>query len=55
VIYFDEVSPQKTRVTVHMLGYAEDEESQKMRVFFQAGNDFTLKKLQKRYAAKDSK
>jgi hypothetical protein len=34
------------------LGYGSDEESQKMRKFFEAGNAFTLKKLQEHLAKK---
>jgi hypothetical protein len=34
------------------LGFGEDEESKKMRAFFDRGNAFTLKKLQERFAPK---
>ena len=36
-------------------GYGDDEESQKLRSFFERGNAYTLKKLQEKFAAKDPK
>ncbi len=53
VIYFEDAGPGKTKVTVVGLGWGNDEESQKMRAFFNTGNDITLKRLQRRFAAKD--
>lgn len=55
VLYFEEVGPKRTKVTVIGLGYGDDEESKKMREHFNAGNDFTLKRLQKRFALKEAK
>ena len=52
VIYFEADSPQTTRVRIVGLGFGDDEESQKMRAFFDRGNAFTLKKLQERFAPK---
>lgn len=52
VIYFEPVGARQTKVTVVGLGYADDEESQKLRKHFEWGNAFTLKKLQQRFAAK---
>lgn len=52
VIYFEKAGPASTKLTVSMLGYTSDEESQKMRKHFEWGNDFTLKKLQKHFEAK---
>jgi hypothetical protein len=31
------------------LGFSDDEESQKMRAFFEKGNDIKIKRLQKRF------
>jgi hypothetical protein len=53
VVYFDAVAAEKTRVTVRMLGYADDEESQKMREFFQRGNQFTLDTLGAKFRKSD--
>ena len=36
-------------------GYGDDEESQKLRGFFDRGNAYTLKKLQEKFAAKEEK
>jgi uncharacterized protein YndB with AHSA1/START domain len=52
VIYFEEAGLGKTRITVVGLGYATDDESKKMRSFFQKGNDFTLKKLKEKLERK---
>lgn len=49
VVYFDAVAAKRTRVKVVMQGYGDDEESQKMRQFFDKGNAFTLKKLQEHF------
>jgi uncharacterized protein YndB with AHSA1/START domain len=54
VIYFEANSPKTTRVRIVCLGFGDDEESKKMRAFFDRGNAFTLKKLQERFAAKKS-
>jgi uncharacterized protein YndB with AHSA1/START domain len=52
VIYFDDVGSKQTRVRVVGTGYGDDEESQKLRKFFESGNDFTIKKLQAKFASK---
>ena len=49
VVYFDQVEDGRTRVTVRMLGYEDDEESQKMRAFFVSGNRATLDALVKKF------
>jgi uncharacterized protein YndB with AHSA1/START domain len=54
VIYFEANSPTTTRVRIVGLGFGDDEESKKMRAFFDRGNAFTLKKLQEKFASKDS-
>jgi len=54
VIYFEVVSPRTTRVRIVGLGFGDDEESKRMRAFFDRGNAFTLKKLQERFTPKTS-
>ena len=49
IVYFDPVDAQRTRVTVKMLGYTTDAESQKMRAFFEVGNKATVDALVKRF------
>jgi uncharacterized protein YndB with AHSA1/START domain len=49
VVYFESLGPASTKVSVRMLGYTDDEESQKMRAFFQRGNQYTLDKLAAKY------
>src|SRR5262249_22462324 len=50
VVYFEEAGPNRTRVRVVGLGYSADEESRKLRAFFEKGNAYTLKKLQEHMA-----
>jgi len=52
VIYFEAHSTKTTRVRIVGLGFGDDEESKKMRAFFDRGNAFTLKRLQERFASK---
>ena len=52
IIYLDAINPRATRVRFVGLGFGDDEESKKMRAFFDRGNAFTLKKLQERFASK---
>lgn len=52
VIYFEAMGEQQTRLTIVGLGFTDEEESQKMRKAFDAGNGYTLKKLQQHFAAK---
>ena len=54
VIYFEAAGPQTTRVRFVGLGFGSDEESKKMRAFFDRGNAYTLKQLQGRFARKKS-
>jgi uncharacterized protein YndB with AHSA1/START domain len=49
VIYLEPVGDSQTRFTGRMLGFTEDEESQKMRAFFDRGNQQTLDALIKRF------
>ena len=49
VVYLEPAGETRTKVTAHMLGFGEDEESRKMRAFFEAGNRTTMDNLQKRF------
>lgn len=49
VIYFDAVESMKTRVRVVSMGFGADDESQRMRQFFDRGNAYTVLALQKRF------
>jgi uncharacterized protein YndB with AHSA1/START domain len=49
VVYFQPEGDARTRVTARMLGFDDDEESQKMRAFFESGNKTTLDRLSKKY------
>jgi uncharacterized protein YndB with AHSA1/START domain len=50
VVYLEPVDGDRTRVRVVGLGFGPDEESQRMRAFFQQGNDITLGQLQSHVA-----
>lgn len=52
VLYFEPAGADKTRLRVVGLGFGPDEESQKMRAFFEKGNEFTLKQLQAHFSKK---
>lgn len=52
VVYFEPRGEKATRVRVASMGFGDDEESKKMREFFNRGNAYTLQLLQKRFAAK---
>ena len=49
VITLEEAGADKTLVRVASMGYGTDEEAQAMRRFFEAGNEATLKTLQKHF------
>lgn len=49
VIYFEPLGDARTKVSIRMLGYTDDEESQKMREFFVRGNQYTLDALVAKY------
>ena len=51
VVYFEPLDSGKTRVRIVGLGFGQDEESRKMRAFFDRGNAYTLAKLQERFAS----
>ena len=50
VIYFTAVDANSTAVREVSLGFSADEESQRMRAFFNKGNSATMSQLQKHFA-----
>jgi uncharacterized protein YndB with AHSA1/START domain len=50
VLYFEDAGSGRTRVRVVGLGFEPDEESQKMRAFFDQGNAITVKQLQRHFS-----
>jgi uncharacterized protein YndB with AHSA1/START domain len=50
VLYFEEAGPGRTKVRVVSLGFRPDEESQKMRAFFDRGNAVTVEQLQRHFS-----
>lgn len=52
VVYFEAEGGKSTRVREVSMGFGDDDESKKMREFFERGNEFTLQQLQKRFAPK---
>ncbi len=52
VIYLQPAGKDKTEVTLTMLGYDKSADSQKMRTFFQQGNQYTMDELVKKFAPK---
>ncbi len=55
VIHFADAGPGRTRLRIVGLGFGDDEESRKLREFFDKGNAYTLKKLQEKFASKGGK
>lgn len=49
VMYFDRLDARRTNLRVVSLGFTDDEQSAKMRAFFEKGNDFTLRKVQEKF------
>ena len=49
VMYFEEISPSKTKITTVGLGYTDTEESQQMQEFFAAANNYELDKLKESF------
>jgi uncharacterized protein YndB with AHSA1/START domain len=49
VVYLEAAGDKRTKVTAQMLGFTDDEESQKMRTFFESGNKTTLDNLIKKF------
>ncbi len=54
IVYFEAEGENATRVREVCLGFGEDDESRKMREFFNRGNAITLERLKKRFAAKEA-
>ncbi len=52
VIHFEDAGPGRTRLRIVGVGYGDDEESRKLRAFFDKGNDYTIKKLQAKFDPK---
>ncbi|MBI3742703.1 MAG: hypothetical protein HY261_00240, partial [Chloroflexi bacterium] len=50
VVYFEPAEGGKTRVTARGHGFKDEEESKKMRAFFERGNRITLDMLAKHFA-----
>jgi uncharacterized protein YndB with AHSA1/START domain len=49
VLYFEPMTEDKTRIRIVGLGFTPSEQSQKMKMFFERGNAYTLAQLQKRF------
>lgn len=52
VIYFEALDATSTRIREVSMGFGADDESQRMRQFFDQGNAYTLAELQKRFTVK---
>jgi uncharacterized protein YndB with AHSA1/START domain len=52
VLYFTAAGPTRTNVREVTLGFGADDESQRMRVFFNQGNATTLQQLQRHFAVR---
>ena len=50
VVYLEPIGSAQTKVAARMFGYSANEESQKMRAFFERGNRATLDSLVKRFS-----
>ena len=50
VLHFEDAGPSLTRLRIVGNGYGDDEESKKLRGFFEKGNAYTLQKLQEKFA-----
>lgn len=50
VVYFEPVGADRTKVTAVGLGFGTDADGQKLRGFFEAGNAYTMKKLQQKFS-----
>ena len=49
VVYLEPAGESRTKVTTRMLGFGEDDESKRMRAFFETGNKTTLDHLVNKY------
>ncbi len=54
VLYFEELGPKRTRLTIRGMGYGDDELSLKMREFFELGNAWTLARLAEHFAGQQA-
>lgn len=54
VILLEELGPERTRVTFQGMGYTADEGSQRMRAFFQQGNQHVIQQLAALFARPDA-
>ncbi|WP_374667626.1 SRPBCC domain-containing protein [Ramlibacter sp.] len=52
VIHLDDADGGHTRVRAVSMGFTDDDESARMRAFFERGNAYTLQQLQQRFAVK---
>jgi uncharacterized protein YndB with AHSA1/START domain len=55
VMYFEDAGPGRTRLRIVGLGYGGDEESKKLRAFFEKGNAYTLRKLEEHFKKRAEK
>ncbi|MEK6644274.1 MAG: SRPBCC domain-containing protein [Planctomycetota bacterium] len=55
VIRFEPMNERQTRLTVTGMGYGDDDESQKMLEFFEYGNEWTIRKIQEKFAAPEAR
>ncbi len=55
VLHFEPIGPNRTRLQIIGLGYGSDDESRKLRDFFEKGNAYTIKKLQDKLASQGTK
>ena len=49
VLYFQPTADGMTTLRIVGMGFGTDDESQKMKAFFERGNAYTLAQLQKRF------
>jgi hypothetical protein len=54
VIYFKEIDPLRTEVTIRMNGYDSTEESVKMKAFFVKGNQASMDALVRKFSKNDA-
>ncbi len=52
VLYFEDAGHSLTRLRIVGMGFGDNEESRKLRAFFDNGNSYTLKKLQEKFTKK---
>jgi uncharacterized protein YndB with AHSA1/START domain len=52
VLYLEEAGPGQTRLRVVSMGFRADDESQRMRAFFERGNAITVQAIQRHFSAR---